>query len=135
METMIEKAFITPDPPAKRTRLRRDVSVRADGVAFIQIIDVVGEVDLSTVESLRSALTQALLAPPSQILVNLRDVRSIDSTGLGVLIGGLKRARERGGSIRLVGANDHVTKILAITGVSAVFPLFDSVEEAIRDKA
>ena len=66
----------------------------------------------------------------SNIIVDLQGVGFIDSSGLGVLVGALRRAKERSGSIRLVCDRDNVLKIFRITGLDKVFPIFDSVEDA-----
>jgi len=54
-------------------------------------------------------------------VISLEKVRYIDSTGLGVLIGGLKRVREHGGSVNLVCTNPQIRKIFDITGLVKIF--------------
>jgi len=54
----------------------------------------------------------------------------MDSSGLGVLVAGLKRARERGGEMALVFREGSVQKVLGITGLDKVFPTHRSVGEA-----
>ena len=55
----------------------------------------------------------------------------LDSTGLGVLVGGLKRVRAHDGSLRLVCTQERILKIFDITGLDKVFGLHDSVSAAI----
>ena len=59
-------------------------------------------------------------------MINLEKVRYIDSTGLGVLIGGLKRVREHGGSVNLVCTNPQIKKIFDITGLVKIFGIFET---------
>jgi anti-sigma B factor antagonist len=55
----------------------------------------------------------------------------LDSTGLGVLVGGLKRVRAHDGSLRLVCTQERILKIFRITGLTKVFPIHASVDEAV----
>jgi anti-sigma B factor antagonist len=97
------------------------------------VVDVKGEVDLYTVPKLKERLADLSSSGRHRVAVNLENVEFLDSTGLGVLIGGLKRAREAGGSLALVGPREHVRKVLTITGLDRVFPVHDSIDEAISE--
>jgi anti-sigma B factor antagonist len=68
------------------------------------------------------------------VVVDLSGVSFIDSTGLGVLIGGLKRAREKG-SLSLVCPHSRVRRVFEITGLTQVFTFFDAQEEAVASCA
>ena len=61
----------------------------------------------------------------------MRGVDFLDSTGLGVLVGGLKRVKVKEGSLSIVTTQDKILKIFDITGLNKVFPIFDSVEAAV----
>ena len=76
-----------------------------------------GEVDVLTVDQVRVALEEALAARPRQIVVDLRDLAFIDSTGLGALIFGFQRARDAGIGFRLAHPNRMVRQILALSGL------------------
>jgi len=62
-------------------------------------------------------------------------VEYIDSSGLGTLVGGLKRASEKGGKIALVCNAPQVRKVFEITGLERVFVMFESEEEAAKNLA
>lgn len=94
------------------------------------VLDVKGEVDLDTAPALKGALADAIKDGASNIVVNLEGVEFLDSSGLGVLIGGLKRCKEAGGMLALAGPRRPVRKVLTITGLDKVFPIHDSVNEA-----
>lgn len=94
------------------------------------MIDVGGEVDLYTAPTLRERLIATIDDGAQKILVDLTDVAFMDSSGLGVLVGALKRARERGGELALVCREGPTFKVLSVTGLDRVFTLFDSVEAA-----
>ncbi len=66
-----------------------------------------------------------------QLVVNMEKVEFLDSTGLGVLVGGLKRVRAHEGSLRLVCTQERILKIFRITGLTKVFGIHESVDQAI----
>jgi anti-sigma B factor antagonist len=59
-------------------------------------------------------------------VVDLEAVEFLDSTGLGVLVGGLKKVRTYGGSLELVCTQERLLKIFRITGLSKVFAIHGS---------
>jgi len=67
--------------------------------------------------------------------VDLGRVDFIDSTGLGVLVGALNRARELGGNLQLICAQERVLKLLRITGLDQVFTVRSTLEEALAADA
>ena len=77
-------------------------------------------------------LTARLLpAARYQLVVNLGKVGFLDSTGLGVLVGGLKRVRAHDGSLDLVCTQQRILKILKVTGLTEVFGIYETVDQAI----
>ena len=66
-----------------------------------------------------------------RVVVDLADVSFMDSSGLGVLIGALRRLRELGGHLALVCGEGPVRRVLAITGLDRLFPVHGSVERAM----
>ena len=66
-----------------------------------------------------------------QLIVNLEKVGFLDSTGLGVLVGGLKRVRAHDGSLDLVCTQERILKIFKITGLTKVFGVYQTVDQAI----
>src|SRR5215467_9767792 len=69
-----------------------------------------------------------------QLIVNMEKVEFLDSTGLGVLVGGLKRVRAHDGSLDLVCTQERILKIFRITGLTKVFGIHDTVDEAIANR-
>ena len=94
------------------------------------VVGVRGEVDLYTAPRLKTLLTDLTGAGRSRIAVEFGGVEFMDSTGLGVLISGLKRCREGGGTLALVAPTEPVRKILGITGLDQVFEIHGDVSEA-----
>ena len=107
-----------------------DITVDTRVVGAWTVIDVEGEVDVFTAPKLRERIIGLLGDSRQQIVVNLERVAFMDSTGLGVLVGGLKRVKEHEGVLALSGAQGTVLRVLNVTGLNAVFPMFDSVEHA-----
>ncbi|MGH2785329.1 MAG: STAS domain-containing protein [Actinomycetota bacterium] len=94
------------------------------------VVEVEGEVDVFTAPKLREQMIALLTAGNDRIVVNLAKVDFMDSTGLGVLVGALKRVKEKDGSLAIAGAHGTVLRVLSVTGLSSVFPLHDTVEQA-----
>jgi anti-sigma B factor antagonist len=96
------------------------------------VLSVQGEVDVYTAPQFREQLIQLVDQGQRKILVDLEGVEFLDSTGLGVLVGGLKRVRAHEGSLRLVCTQERILKIFRITGLTKVFPIHSSVDEAVN---
>ena len=90
-----------------------------------------GEIDVYTAPEVRQKVLDVVASGRCLIVVNLHDVTYLDSTGLGVLIGALRRARELGGDMAFVSTNARVNRILDITGLSGVFHMCTSEQRAI----
>jgi anti-sigma B factor antagonist len=99
------------------------------------VVDVKGEIDVYTAPKLREKLIELVSEGSYDVVVNLEGVDFLDSTGLGVLVGALKRVKAHDGNLSLVCTQDKILKIFKITGLTKVFPIYDSVEEATSASA
>ena len=99
------------------------------------VLSVRGEVDVYTAPQLREQLIQLVDAGNRNIVVDLEGVEFLDSTGLGVLVGGLKRVRSHDGDLALVCTQRRILKVLEITGLTKVFAIHDSVDAAVGASA
>ena len=106
------------------------IGVRKQG--DVSVIDLNGEVDAYTCSRLREAMIEAIDDGGINLIVNMRDVEYIDSSGLGTLVGGLKRVSERQGTISIVCTNPQIRKVFDITGLVKVFPIYGAEMEAVR---
>ena len=97
----------------------------------IEVVDVGGEIDIYTAPRLRELLIDLAGKGSYQLVVNLEKVGFLDSTGLGVLVGGLKRVRPHDGSLDLVCTQERILKIFKITGLTKVFGIYQTVDQAI----
>src|SRR5215469_5784351 len=98
------------------------------------VIAVSGEIDVYTAPRLREALVSLVDAGNYRLIVDMEGVEFLDSTGLGVLVGGLKRVRAHDGVIDLVCTQGRILRIFRITGLSRVFNIYDSVDEAMASR-
>ena len=99
-----------------------------DGTALISLA---GEVDLYTAPEFKQQLLEVIAQGAKTVLVDLTDTTFIDSTTLGVLVGGVKRLRPNGGQLALVCDDRNITKIFEITGLDRVFTIYPSREDAL----
>ena len=95
------------------------------------VLRLTGEVDVYTAPQLRERVIELVDGGTQHVLADLCEVTFLDSTGLGALIGGLKRLRARDGSLTLVIGADRIRRIFRITGLDRAFALWPSVQEAI----
>jgi len=109
--------------------LRVETQKPQDGVAVIALS---GEVDVYTSPRVKQEVVDLLNAGTTRLIVDLSGVEYLDSTGLGVLIGGLKRARERDGDLKLVCDNLRILRIFEITGLTKIFDIHRSQAEALE---
>ena len=104
-----------------------DQSIDAD----THVIELGGEVDLYTAPEFKERMVQVIEEGKKRVVIDLSNATFIDSTTLGVLVGGVKRLRPSGGSMALVCSDQNIQKIFEITGLDRVFPIHQSREEAL----
>jgi anti-sigma B factor antagonist len=107
-----------------------DLSLSARSVADRTVLEVGGEIDVYTAPSLRTKIISLVDDGTKVLIVDLTHVEFLDSTGLGVLVGALKRLRGIGGELAIVCDQERLLKIFRITGLDRVFTLHSSVESA-----
>lgn len=105
-----------------------EVSERAGSV----VLAVRGEIDVYTAPRLRERLIELVKEGHRQVVVDLDQVDFLDSTGLGVLVGGLKRLRTNDGDLVVVCNQPRILKVFEITGLDKVFGLHPSVDAAVE---
>ncbi len=96
------------------------------------VLEVRGEVDVSTAPELRERLLALAEQGRTLAVVDLSDVSFVDSTALGVLVSGVKRLRSAGGDLRLVVTQPRISKVFEITGLTDVFHIYKSAAEAVK---
>jgi anti-sigma B factor antagonist len=95
------------------------------------VISLAGEVDLYTAPEFKQQLLDAIAQGAKHVVVDFSDTTFIDSTTLGVLVGGVKRLRGNDGQLSLVCNDRNITKIFEITGLDRVFTIYPTRGEAV----
>jgi anti-anti-sigma factor len=110
-----------------QVRLRAEQQVVDGGV----VLTVTGEIDVTTIGALAEALDHAADAAPV-VVADLTGVTFMDSTGLSTMLRAHHDLVARGGRLALVGAQPSVQRVLDLTGVDTVIPLYPAVDHAFR---
>jgi anti-sigma B factor antagonist len=108
-----------------------DFKLETKEVKSVPILKLQGEMDVYTAPRVRSRLVDLVDQGKHNIIVDLQKVDFLDSSGLGVLVGGLKRVKPHKGSIVLIINEEKILKIFKITGLTKVFPIFDTEKKAL----
>jgi len=105
-----------------------DLVVRQEDHGGVPVVSFTGELDLTTVPRARDALVQvASLHPGETVVVELDGVSFLDSVGLGVLVGGLRRVRGTDGDLVLVCTTPRLLDVLNLTRLDRVFEIYPAV--------
>ena len=110
--------------------MEMDLQIRTRIVESIPVIDLSGELDAYTCSMFRDAIIDVIEQGHPSVVVNMSEVEYIDSSGLGTLVGGLKRSSEKGGKIAVVCSANQICKVFEITGLEKVFPIFKDETDA-----
>jgi anti-sigma B factor antagonist len=108
-----------------------DLSLETRQVNGHTVVAVGGEIDVYTAPKLRDKITELVNAGHHELIIDMEKVDFLDSTGLGVLVGGLKKIRAQDGSMSLICSQDRLLKIFRITGLAKVFTIYDSEQTAL----
>jgi anti-sigma B factor antagonist len=99
-----------------------------------QVLPLTGDVDLGSAPALRQRLSELTEEAPSFLVIDLAGLDFIDSTGLGVLVGTLRRVRAAGGDVRLAAPRSGIARVFSVTGLDRVFSLYPTVDDAKADE-
>jgi anti-anti-sigma factor len=108
-------------------QLRVDTKREQDRI----VLRLRGELDLASVPLLQSALDAVELEGPSLVLLDLRGLQFMDSTGLRAILAAHERSQQRGHEFAVTRASDQVERLLSITRVSEHLRVLDATDEAL----
>jgi anti-sigma B factor antagonist len=113
-----------------------EISFPVQVVEGVPVVTAPEEIDLANAAGLKAALLEAAgaeLAEPGRalVVVDMSRTRFCDSAGLNALVGAARQARADGGEVRLVVVGEAVARIVALTGVDRVIPIYASLEDAL----
>ncbi len=107
------------------------IDVRRDTDRVVVVLD--GELDMATAPRLQGAIDDPGVASMPGIVLDLRELQFIDSTGLRVILAALQACRERGQEFAITRGSAQVERLLSITGVADHVRAIDSPEQALLD--
>ncbi len=110
-----------------------DLSLETRHEGGSTFIEVGGEIDVYTAPKLRDKITELVGNGNYHLVIDMERVDFLDSTGLGVLVGGLKKVRAHDGSMQLICNQERLLKIFRITGLAKVFTIHASQADALSE--
>jgi anti-anti-sigma factor len=108
-----------------------DLKARRYGHDGCTVLALSGEIDASCAPSFRAHLQEALDQGSGRLVVDLRDVPFMDLAGVGELVHAFRRMGWAIGSIRLLGPSPFVRRVLDLTQVGAICPIYDTLADAL----
>ncbi len=112
-----------------------DLEVERSEHGKFSLLAVSGEVDIATAPRLRKQLDELMEMDQTDVVVDLDGIDFLDSTGLGVLVGALKRLRARGGELHLICTQPRIHKVFDLTGPTKMFQIHKTVGDAVAGAA
>jgi anti-sigma B factor antagonist len=107
------------------------ISVRESGK--VSIIDLKGKITIGSGDiQLRDTINTLVGAGKTQILVDMKDVTAIDSSGIGELVGCYTTLTNKGGKLKLLHLPPKIQDVLTVTQLITVFDVFEDEAEAVR---
>ncbi|HBG23176.1 MAG TPA: hypothetical protein DDW83_07980 [Peptococcaceae bacterium] len=99
----------------------------------IMIIKVCGEFDLAEADNCRRQIDEKVRAEGvKELLFDLEKVTFIDSSGLGVILGRYRKAKEKEGSVAISNVNPRILKILELSGITRLIPVYSNTSQALK---
>ncbi|WP_190081652.1 STAS domain-containing protein [Streptomyces longisporoflavus] len=115
---------------SERARQVEQFSIVSTPLDDVTVLTLAGEIDLDTSVHVRQAL-EAVGAPGARVVIDLRRVTFIDSSGINVFIAGHRALTEVGGRLRLAGPAEPVARTLEIVGIDTLVDIFPTLGEAL----
>lgn len=109
-----------------------ELEVEHTAVGDYDVLTPTGEVDVSSYSELRDRIGELLQRGRANVVIDLTGTTFLDSTALGALIGGRRRAHAAGGSFAIICANPQLLKLFAVTKLDLVFEVLPSRDVWLR---
>ncbi|OFW56305.1 MAG: anti-sigma B factor antagonist [Actinobacteria bacterium RBG_19FT_COMBO_54_7] len=107
------------------------LDIATEDIHNFSLVVLSGEVDVYSAPKLRETIKNLVDQGKNNIVVDLEKVDFLDSTGLGVLVGGLKRVKQNNGELGIICNQEKILRIFRITGLTKVFPIYASRQDLI----
>ncbi len=124
---------VNGSPGQGQPQVHEDLSIHVHVVDDVRVFALTGSLDIATSPTVRAALVSESERGSHRLIVDLTHVDFLDSTGLGALIGGQRRAKEFDGEVRLVAKEGQILRLLRITGLLKVFSVYPTLEAAVAE--
>jgi anti-sigma B factor antagonist len=99
----------------------------------VTILDLKGKITIGSGDvALRNAIQEVMASGAKKVLINMNEVSTIDSSGIGELVSAYTTATNRGAKLKLYNLPAKVSDILTITQLITVFDVYDSEDQAVR---
>jgi anti-sigma B factor antagonist len=110
--------------------MNKNVTIRDAGE--VKILDLKGKITIGVGDlHMREAIHETLAGGAKKILVNMKDVTTIDSTGVGELVGCYTTATNKGAKLKLVNLPEKINDVLTVTQLITVFDVYSNEAEAL----
>jgi anti-sigma B factor antagonist len=127
------RLFRGTNPSARMLADLKIVDYALDGRTHV--IEVNGQVDLYSTPELKARIGRVLDDGKTRVIIDLTHVAFMDSTGLGVLVGALKRLRAAQGALSVVVTNYDIERPFKLTGLDGSFRLHRTRDDALEELA
>ncbi len=111
---------------------QQKVEIEIEDAGDYRILRPTGDLDVYTVGSLRDSLGKMIDEETPKVVVDLEGVPFMDSSGLGALMGGVRRMREAGGDLAIACTREQHLKLFSITGFGEGVSIAPTVEDAAK---
>ena len=107
-----------------------DISSRAKGE--VVVLDISGEIDLYNAPEIKDIVNKLIEQKKYNVIINLKEVTYIDSSGIGALISSLSNLKKYQGGLKIINVFASVKKVFELTKLTSFFEIYDSEEEAVK---
>ncbi len=107
-----------------------DISSRTKGE--VVILDISGEIDLYNAPEIKDIINKLIEQKRYNVVINLKDVTYIDSSGIGALISSLSNLKKYQGGLKIINVFASVRKVFELTKLTSFFDIYDNEEDSIK---
>lgn len=100
-----------------------------------KLIRFIGDMDATNIETVHETVCNLINEGSISIVADFKDLRYVNSTGLGILLHFSKTAKENGGCFKIANINENVYEIIEIIGATTLLEIYDDLEDAISTLA
>jgi len=107
-----------------------DISSRVRGE--VVVLDISGEIDLYNAPEIKDIVNKLIEQKKYSVVINLKEVTYIDSSGIGALISSLSNLKKYQGGLKIINVFASVKKVFELTKLTSFFEIYDSEDEAVK---